>query len=175
MNKKKRKEYNKRYKIDNKEKIKEQRKEYHQDNKEKWKEYYQDNKEKINERDKQYYQDNKEKRNEYTKQHHKKHSDNRRHFIDSFKHHCLICGYRDKPALVFHHRDPREKTFAIASKRTITFESFQKEIDKCTVLCSNCHLIFHHHKRNPSLMPKELLKKYLKLGLKMDNEAGVKE
>ena len=61
MDKKERKEYNKKYKEDNKEKIKEYSKKYREDNKDKKKKYREDNKEKIKLRDKKYREDNKEK------------------------------------------------------------------------------------------------------------------
>ena len=54
---------------------------------------------------------------------------------------CKVCGYnKHPPALCFHHREAAEKLFDIANAR------FHKrmsavfiEIDKCDVLCANCH------------------------------------
>ncbi len=132
-------------------------KQYYHDNKEKLKQYYHDNKDKI----KQYRIDNKEKINEYNKNQH----GIRKKLIESFKENCAICGFKDKPALVFHHRDPKEKKFNIASIRKLALEPFQEEITKCVVLCANCHFIFHYYDNNPSERPKFLLKKYLELGL----------
>lgn len=42
----------------------------------------------------------------------------------------------------FHHIDPREKDFTI-SKRMTTFEAIRKELDKCALVCANCHREIH--------------------------------
>jgi len=56
---------------------------------------------------------------------------------------CQICGY-DKclMALEFHHVDPREKDFTI-SKRMTSFEAIRRELDKCALVCANCHREVH--------------------------------
>jgi len=50
---------------------------------------------------------------------------------------CSNCGY-DKyfGALEFHHLDPTKKE---SMRRTWSWPRFKKEIDKCILLCSNCH------------------------------------
>lgn len=58
---------------------------------------------------------------------------------------CEICGY-DKyvGALDFHHKDPNEKDFTLADKgHSQSWERVKKEIDKCMLLCSNCHREIH--------------------------------
>tara|TARA_Y100001937_G_scaffold23994_1_gene34473 strand:- start:41 stop:424 length:384 start_codon:yes stop_codon:yes gene_type:complete len=58
---------------------------------------------------------------------------------------CEICGY-DKyfGALEFHHKDPSQKDLQISKVRTRTFNSkIKKELDKCQILCSNCHREIH--------------------------------
>lgn len=54
---------------------------------------------------------------------------------------CEVCGYnRCKRALEFHHRDPSQKDFAIGSDGlTRSFERIKAELDKCVLLCANCH------------------------------------
>ncbi|EBS4516540.1 hypothetical protein DQT32_03855 [Salmonella enterica subsp. enterica serovar Braenderup] len=54
---------------------------------------------------------------------------------------CAFCGYNKSiSALEFHHTDPNEKDFGIATKGTIRkFEAIKKELDKCIMLCANCH------------------------------------
>lgn len=56
---------------------------------------------------------------------------------------CVICGY-DKciQSLEFHHIDPKEKDFTISGK-TKAFDKMKKEIDKCMLVCSNCHSEIH--------------------------------
>lgn len=54
---------------------------------------------------------------------------------------CIKCNY-DKciTALEFHHRDPTNKLFDIAdSAYNRNWERVKNEIDKCDLLCSNCH------------------------------------
>lgn len=53
---------------------------------------------------------------------------------------CQRCGY-DKciAALEFHHRDPGEKEFQFARYQRRSYEALAKELDKCDLLCANCH------------------------------------
>ena len=58
---------------------------------------------------------------------------------------CLKCGYNKcVSALDFHHLDPREKDFTI-SGNTGKWENLKKELDKCVLLCKNCHAEQHFH------------------------------
>lgn len=54
---------------------------------------------------------------------------------------CCICGYnRCIGALEFHHIDPSKKSFGLAARGfTRSWESIKQEIDKCILVCSNCH------------------------------------
>tara|TARA_Y100000022_G_scaffold124448_2_gene107779 strand:+ start:6311 stop:6541 length:231 start_codon:yes stop_codon:yes gene_type:complete len=54
---------------------------------------------------------------------------------------CSKCGYDNYiGALEFHHLDPTQKDFTIAKVKLTTFgEKVEKELDKCVLLCSNCH------------------------------------
>jgi hypothetical protein len=59
---------------------------------------------------------------------------------------CEICGY-DKCvyALEFHHSNPEKKEFNISRiKSTIFSIRIKTELDKCTMLCSNCHREEHY-------------------------------
>jgi hypothetical protein len=52
---------------------------------------------------------------------------------------CQVCGYAKSAAsLTFHHRDPSQKDFAI-SGRVVGWSKMQPELDKCDLLCANCH------------------------------------
>jgi len=57
---------------------------------------------------------------------------------------CEICGY-DKcmRAMQFHHKDPSQKDFGIGQRNISDIEKLKKEIDKCQLLCSNCHSEVH--------------------------------
>lgn len=56
---------------------------------------------------------------------------------------CRICGY-DKcfSAMDFHHLDPLGKDFTISEAMT-SWERIQPELDKCDLLCANCHREVH--------------------------------
>ena len=63
---------------------------------------------------------------------------------------CSMCGY-DKciDALEFHHLDPTKKDFSIASSGfTRSWEKIRNELDKCTLVCSNCHKEIHYELNN---------------------------
>lgn len=56
---------------------------------------------------------------------------------------CQICGYnKSVRALQFHHLKPGEKDFNISSASK-SWQSIKKELDKCILLCSNCHAEVH--------------------------------
>ena len=58
---------------------------------------------------------------------------------------CLHCGYaKYKEVLEFHHRNPSEKKFSIALKgHCRSWERVKAEIEKCDLLCANCHRELH--------------------------------
>ena len=59
---------------------------------------------------------------------------------------CQVCGYcKCIEALEFHHINHLEKEFTI-SGGTRSFESLKLELDKCILLCANCHRELHSGK-----------------------------
>lgn len=53
---------------------------------------------------------------------------------------CQVCGYdRCVRSLDFHHLDPTKKDFAISEFKNRKIEKLKNELDKCILLCSNCH------------------------------------
>jgi hypothetical protein len=58
---------------------------------------------------------------------------------------CCRCGYNEHPAaLDFHHRDPSTKKFNISnSLSSRNWNKILEEVDKCDILCANCHRIEH--------------------------------
>ncbi len=58
---------------------------------------------------------------------------------------CMVCDYnRCQRALSFHHLNPQEKDFDLSSRGlTRSWERIKKEIDKCVLLCANCHMEVH--------------------------------
>lgn len=61
---------------------------------------------------------------------------------------CEKCGYNKcVAALEFHHLDPKEKEFALSDYRKLFKEKvlINKELDKCMLLCANCHREEHNY------------------------------
>ena len=62
---------------------------------------------------------------------------------------CTRCGYTNIfGSLDFHHKNPTEKEFALSNAdKTMSFDRFMQEvapeIDKCEILCPNCHRLEH--------------------------------
>ena len=58
---------------------------------------------------------------------------------------CVICGYNKYiVALEFHHKNPDEKDFGIGAKGfTRSWVKVMNELDKCILVCSNCHKEIH--------------------------------
>jgi len=55
------------------------------------------------------------------------------------------CGEDRVPALDFHHRDGEEKTMRISKmpRSGYSKDVILEEINKCDVICSNCHRVKH--------------------------------
>lgn len=58
---------------------------------------------------------------------------------------CCICGYKKFiGALEFHHLNPKEKDFSISLKGyTKGWGTVKAELDKCILVCANCHREIH--------------------------------
>lgn len=59
--------------------------------------------------------------------------------------HCGIehvAGYNTS-IFQFHHKDPSQKDFAISQINMRSLERIKPEVDKCLLLCANCHHILH--------------------------------
>lgn len=54
---------------------------------------------------------------------------------------CCKCGYnKNVKALEFHHVDPETKEYTLGQGGVCRdLERDKKEVDKCVLLCSNCH------------------------------------
>lgn len=71
---------------------------------------------------------------------------------------CAICGLKDSCVEIydFHHKDPKEKDFGISRMKNranisgILCKSVRNELDKCDLLCSNCHRRLHSQLKKPS-------------------------
>lgn len=62
---------------------------------------------------------------------------------------CEDCGYdKCSRALTFHHLDPKEKDFSISGNHARRWDSVVAELDKCILLCANCHAEEHEKVEN---------------------------
>lgn len=62
---------------------------------------------------------------------------------------CEICGYnKNIAALEFHHKNPNEKSFQIDARKfaNCDISKLEKELNKCIILCANCHREIHNPK-----------------------------
>lgn len=59
---------------------------------------------------------------------------------------CLLCGYnRCLRALEFHHTLPEHKDFNIATTKNRVTTQILTELEKCVLVCSNCHRELHEN------------------------------
>lgn len=58
---------------------------------------------------------------------------------------CQICGYNKcSRALNFHHTDASKNDFGLSAKGlTRSWEKIKAELDKCILVCANCHMELH--------------------------------
>ena len=70
---------------------------------------------------------------------------------------CCKCGYdKCQDALDFHHVNPNEKDFAISAKGYLkSWEKIKTELDKCLLVCANCHREIHSQNKKDYYMPME--------------------
>lgn len=62
---------------------------------------------------------------------------------------CEKCGNSHPATLDFHHTNPNEKEVAVAKAIRLGWSKKRilSEIEKCKILCSNCHRILHWEER----------------------------
>lgn len=59
---------------------------------------------------------------------------------------CIRCGYKDHPAALEFHHVSGNKEFTIGGVANKSWDVIKKELDKCILLCSNCHRIEHSNR-----------------------------
>lgn len=103
-------------------------------------------KECVRERSREWYKE----KSEIVKAKSKAYLQERRKWYDEYKQtlKCSKCGENHLACLEFHHINPKEKNFGIAEalrQLNLGKEDILKEINKCEVLCSNCHKKLHYN------------------------------
>jgi len=68
--------------------------------------------------------------------------------LDYKGYNCSKCNYgKYTGALDFHHVDPKKKLFSISNayKLGFSWRKIKKELDKCILVCKNCHAEIHQN------------------------------
>ena len=118
---------------------------------ERQKKYREENREELRRRNKEWCNNNPEKHKKTCHQSYKKRYKRRKQFIDDYKlsKGCAICGYNKcASALDFHHEGDKDFDVAKGLGQNTNIEKLKKEIEKCIVLCANCHRELHDKERN---------------------------
>ncbi|MBI2023982.1 HNH endonuclease [Candidatus Giovannonibacteria bacterium] len=77
---------------------------------------------------------------------------------------CIKCGwFGNQAALQFHHKVPTEKDFTIGNVANKSWGSIKAEMQKCILLCANCHTIEHSTKDGKKFLAEALNYKGRKL------------
>ena len=57
---------------------------------------------------------------------------------------CVLCGYDTYASVLHaHHTNPETKSFDISGNHSRSWNSIKAELDKCILLCANCHTAVH--------------------------------
>ena len=72
---------------------------------------------------------------------------------------CAKCGEGRGYCLDFHHLDPNKKdnTVARLTSNNYRLDKVYEEIEKCIVLCANCHREFHFLEENENITIEQYL------------------
>ena len=143
--------YQKSYQKHREERKRKAREYYHKHREEKIEyssQYRADNKAKISKSFIKYYEENKEGLLADAKDRYGRLSkENGKKYLEyKSLHPCVICGEENPIVLEFHHKVKRENKKSRISHLIFSrakWDKILKEIEKCVVLCSNCHLIVH--------------------------------
>ena len=100
-----------------------------------------DTPEKLRERNQRYYAENRETILNRQKAKYKFLSETFHAWRDTLE--CSMCGFDDGACLDFHHCDPTQKETSIIRQATKSKEKMIEELNKCVVVCANCHRKAH--------------------------------
>jgi len=60
---------------------------------------------------------------------------------------CKVCSESRTVCLVYHHCNPDYKLFEIGEAGGRSLEAIYQEMQKCDLVCANCHLVIHAKSR----------------------------
>ena len=108
------------------------------------------NKEEYNKTRREWYQKNRETERARLKVSNKRRDAELREWFQKLKStlKCEECGEKHIACLDFHHKDPQQKDLAVSMciNNGWSRDKILKEIEKCIVICSNCHRKLHYNK-----------------------------
>jgi len=61
---------------------------------------------------------------------------------------CCICGLKDACVDVYDFHHVVEKSFTVGNKLNGRWDRIQEELDKCVLMCANCHRRYHAKQEN---------------------------
>lgn len=61
---------------------------------------------------------------------------------------CAVCGETDPVVLDFHHKGNKVKEVSIIKNGSGSLDKLVEEIEKCEVLCANCHRRKHYNEKH---------------------------
>ena len=68
---------------------------------------------------------------------------------------CNDCGKTypelEYPVWDFHHKNPHDKEFHWSIMKNFSWDRIQNELDKCLLLCANCHRMRHYSEATKSI------------------------
>lgn len=78
----------------------------------------------------------------------KNRTNNKKEFVNLHNNMCADCKISyPLPVYDLHHLDPKEKEYTPGHMFSRTFENAKEELDKCILLCANCHRLRHYYER----------------------------
>ena len=101
----------------------------------------------VNTYNREYYQRNRVHLLEKQRQKNRQFAESRRRWLVEYKKtlSCVRCNENHPATLTFHHRESSEKSFEIGNAigLGVSLKRLVAEIEKCEVLCANCHAKEH--------------------------------
>lgn len=107
--------------------------------------YYARNKEKQLAKHKEWVAVNKDKIREHQRE---RKRERKLQAVEYLGGHCIRCLQEHHPAVYeFHHRDPNDKDRDPSKMLQLSWKRLEAELNKCDLLCANCHRLVHHQDR----------------------------
>jgi len=104
-------------------------------------------KDEVRKYNREYYQRNRKRLLKNQAEKNKRFAENRRKWLVKYKKalKCVRCGESHPATLTFHHKDSSDKSFEIgnALRLGVSLKRLSAEIEKCEVICANCHAKEH--------------------------------